>query len=147
MRREIAAVDQLHAEVMVSLVLADLVDRHDVRMIQVRRGLRLQAEPLEIIGRREPAGPDHLQRQHAVQADLPCLVNDAHAAFGDDLHQLVVAEVADARAPTSRVVRAGHRSGPGNGTTDGVRSSGSEDRYDGPLGSNRRGHSGLATGR
>ena len=38
---------------------------------------------------------DHLQGDDAVQADLPGLVDHAHAAAGDDLQQLVVAEVAD----------------------------------------------------
>ena len=94
-RRQAPAVDELHAEVMVPFVLADLVDGHDVRVIEVRRGLRLQAEPLQVVGGREPAGPDHLQRQHAVQADLPRLEDDPHAALGDHLDQLVVAEVAD----------------------------------------------------
>ncbi len=96
MRREIAAVDQLHAEVMMPLVLADLVDRDDVGMVQMRRGLGFQAKPLEVVGRGEPPGPDHLQRQHAVQADLPGLEDDAHPAFRDDLDQLIIAEVADA---------------------------------------------------
>ena len=105
MRREISAVDQLHAEVMMAFVLADLVDRHDVRMIQVRRGLRFHPEPLEILGRRESAGPDHLQRQDAVQADLPGLVDDPHTALGEDLEQLVVAEVSDPLPGISRGVR------------------------------------------
>ncbi len=105
MRREIAAVDQLHAEVMMPLVHADLVDRHDVGMIQMRRGLSFQAKPLEVVGRREPPGADHLQRQHAVQADLPGLEDDPHSPFRDHLDQLVIAEVADAIRRGRRGVR------------------------------------------
>ncbi len=40
---------------------------------------------------------DHLEGDDPVQADLACLVDDAHAAAGDLLQQLVVAEVADPR--------------------------------------------------
>ena len=46
-------------------------------------------------GGRELAGQDHLQGHDAVEADLPGLVDDAHAAAGDLLQQLVIAEVAD----------------------------------------------------
>ena len=38
------------------------------------------------------AGEDHLERDDAVQADLPGLVDDAHPAAGDLLQQLVVAD-------------------------------------------------------
>ena len=41
----------------------------------------------------ELAGQDHLQGDDAVEADLPGPVDDAHAAAGDLLQQLVVAEV------------------------------------------------------
>ena len=58
---QVAAVDQLHAEVVVSFVFADLVDRHDMRMIQVRGRFGFQAEAMEIAGRREPARPHHLE--------------------------------------------------------------------------------------
>ena len=57
---QIAAVDELHAEVMMAVVLADLVDRHDIRVIQVRGRLGLEPESLQIvrasrIGRRAPS--------------------------------------------------------------------------------------------
>ena len=42
-------------------------------------------------------GPDHLQGHRAIQAELPGLVDDPHAAFAQDPQQLVVAEVSDAR--------------------------------------------------
>ena len=42
------------------------------------------------------AGPDHLQGHQAVEADLAGLVNDPHAADGQLLEQLVVAEPAHA---------------------------------------------------
>ena len=80
---------------MVPFVLADLVDWHDVRVIEVRRGLCLQAESLQVVGGREPARSHHLEGQHAVEADLPRLEDDPHSPLGDQLDELVVAEVSD----------------------------------------------------
>ena len=99
---EAAAVDQLHAEEVLALVLADLVDRHDVRVVEVGRRLGLLAKPLDGVVV-EPVRQDHLQRDRAVEADLPGAVDDAHAAVGDLGLQLVVAEVTDAeREPRDR---------------------------------------------
>ena len=57
---QVAAFNQFHAEVVVAFVFADLVDRHDMRMIQVRGRFGFQAEAMQIAGRREPARPHHL---------------------------------------------------------------------------------------
>ena len=81
---------------MLTLVLADLVDRHDPRMIEVGRRLGLGVEALDVGLVGELAGQDHLEGDGAVEADLPGLEDDAHAAAGDLADDLVVAEVADA---------------------------------------------------
>src|SRR5438876_734391 len=67
----------------------------------VRRGLRLGLEAAHVGRGRQLALENHLQRHGAVEADLPCLVHDAHAAAGDLLEQLVVAEVTE-RAEQAR---------------------------------------------
>ena len=54
------ALDELHGVVGRLAVLADLEDRHDVGVVQPRRGLRLAAEPLQglaVAARRGRAGP------------------------------------------------------------------------------------------
>ena len=81
---------------MLALVLADLVDRHDARVVEVGGGLGLGVEPPDVGLVGELAGEDHLERDGPVEADLPGLVDDAHAAAGDLADDLVVAEVADA---------------------------------------------------
>jgi hypothetical protein len=91
---EVAAVDQLHAEVVLALVFPDLVDRHDVRVVEPRGGLRLDAEALHVSLGCQLAGEDHLERDRAVETDLACLVDDAHPPAGDLLQQLVVPKVA-----------------------------------------------------
>ena len=92
---EALPLDEAHREVMLALVLADLVDRHDARVVEVGRGLGLGVEALDVGVVGELAGQDHLQGDGAVEAHLPGLEDDAHAAAGDLADDLVVAEVAD----------------------------------------------------
>ena len=49
----------------------------------------------------ELAREDHLERDGAVEADLPRLVDDPHAAAGELVDQLIIAEVADVPRPVS----------------------------------------------
>ena len=91
MLRQIAAVDQLHTEEEHAVLIADLVDRHDVRMIEVRGQLGLAAEPGSLRGRRQRARENHLQRHEPLQLEVPGLVNDPHATPGNFLQQEVVA--------------------------------------------------------
>ena len=82
--RQAAALDQLHAEVVLALVLADLVDRHDVRVIAACAAASASMRNRCDLGRRgELARQDHLERHRAVEADLPGPVDHAHAAAGD----------------------------------------------------------------
>jgi hypothetical protein len=85
-----AALQQRHAEVEVVPVPADLVDGHDVRVVQGGDRLRLLAEALDVrLG--VPVGePEHLQRHEPVRALLPGLVDHPHPALGDLLQQLVI---------------------------------------------------------
>ena len=62
---------------------ADLVDRHDAGMVEVGGGLGLDVEPLDIGFGGKLAGEDHLERDRAIEAHLPGLEDDAHAASGD----------------------------------------------------------------
>jgi hypothetical protein len=92
------ALDEFHAEVMLVLVPADLVEGHDVGMVETGGDLGLGLEALDVGGGSELAGQDHLEGDETVEAHLPRLVDNAHAAAGDLLQQLVVAEITDAGA-------------------------------------------------
>jgi hypothetical protein len=48
------------------VVLADLVDLHDVRVLQARHCLGLGAEAGQVVGPGVGPGQDHLQRHQAV---------------------------------------------------------------------------------
>ena len=95
---EVAALDELHAEVALAVVLADLVDRDDAGVVEQRDGLGLVLEPAQLGVVGQDAGLDHLEGDGPVEADLAGLVDDAHAAAAQLLLDLVVAEVADGRA-------------------------------------------------
>ena len=72
------------------LVLADVVDRTDVRMVQRGGRLRLPLEPLE----RRPARCDllgeELDRHMAAQAGVLGVVHDAHAPAAELGHDPIV---------------------------------------------------------
>jgi hypothetical protein len=105
--------DELHREVASGVVLADLVDRDDVRVVEQGDGLGLVAEPADLVFGGQCGGADHLERNLAVQADLARLVDDAHAAAANLGLDLVVAEVADERAGSRVAVAAGLAAGRG----------------------------------
>ena len=48
--RQAAALNKLHRVVVDTLVTADTEDGHDVSMMQLRRGLGLDLEPLALLG-------------------------------------------------------------------------------------------------
>ena len=87
---EAAARDELQREVGLAVVLADLVDLDDVR------GAASRATASASVRNRASwpsagvrAGQDHLQGDQAVQAELPGLVDDAHAAPAELAEDLV----------------------------------------------------------
>ena len=65
---------------MLAVVLADLVDRDDARVVEQGDGLGLVPEPAQLVVAGEQAGPDHLEGDGPVERDLAGLVDDAHAA-------------------------------------------------------------------
>jgi hypothetical protein len=90
---EAAALDEPHAEEALAVVLANLVDRDDSRMVPMRDRLDLVLEAAQFCRVRQQAGLDHLEGDGSVQADLSGLVNDPHAASAEFLLELVIAEI------------------------------------------------------
>jgi len=99
-RCEILTCDQVHGKIMLSLVLTNLMDLDDVRVLQARDGFRLRPESLHLTLTGKAPAQDHLERDDPVQADLPGLVNDPHPAAGDFRQEFVISEVAIAAAWT-----------------------------------------------
>src|SRR3954467_1048352 len=88
--------DPLHDDEVDVAIAADLVHRHDVGMVEGRRGLGLAEEPLANISVRVVV-EDYLDRDRAAQPIVSRLVHSSHRAGaqlrGDD----VVAECASRR--------------------------------------------------
>ena len=105
-----AAGNQLHAEVSLALVLANLIHRNDSGMVKLGHRLGLVLKPAELDIVRKHAGPDHLQRHLTVERDLASLVDDPHAASAQFVVDLVIAEIANAVAVLADRSRLHHRS-------------------------------------
>ena len=94
-----AALHKLHAEEMMAVRLAHVVNRDDVRMIQLSGCFGFRAEALHLGLARELAAEDHLQGHNSVQACLAGSINDAHPPMGNFLEQLVIVETPQAGIP------------------------------------------------
>ena len=90
---QVAAVHELQRKKGATVGLADLVDLHDVGMVQPGDGRRLdpEARPVIVIG--VVAGQDHLEGDHPTQADLPRLVDHPHAAAAQHVQDFVAFDV------------------------------------------------------
>ena len=99
-----------------ALGFADAEDRHDVGVVQPRRGLGLAGEPGELGGVGQPVAGHHLQRHATAQRFLLGFVDDPHAAPADHpqhpevaqtLHRLLQPRDLGPRERAGGVARAG----------------------------------------
>ena len=106
--------DELHHEIMVTVLPAHAEDRHDVGVVQLGRGLRLALEPPHLLGVQQRAGREHLQRHPPAERFLLGLVDHPHAAAADLAEDAVVAQPLQPDAHRRAVVggqRAGRAAG------------------------------------
>src|SRR4029078_4045141 len=105
---ELAAVDLFHRDEPRAGVFPEFIDRHDVRMIEPARGLRLAAEARDDVGTvraGELVGAYRLERDDALDHRVVAFVDDAHRAAADLVPDLVLAQRADVRHPWPPVAR------------------------------------------
>ena len=135
-----AALDQLHGEVGPAVAeLAQLVDRHDARMLELAADLRLLDEAADQLGIVVVLFEQDLDGQVAAQVGVAALEDGAHAAAADLAQELVAAGVLGhlgGRGPDHR----------GLGLGLGVAEQDAGDRAD-RLGQSGPGRSGSRTGR
>jgi hypothetical protein len=111
---EAGPLNELHHVKVLPLVTADLINGHDIGMVQLDGGLHLSAEALQLGGRGPLPGEDHLQGHQPIEPHVSGLENHPHAAPGDLLQQLVIAEGArqlqghGASGPRGLVGHGGH---------------------------------------
>ena len=95
--RQAAALNPLHDQEGPALVTTDLVDLHDVGVLHPRRQLCLQPEPPLLGGGSELASQHHLQGRQPVEAPVPRLVHDPHAAAPDLGQDFVIPDLLGGR--------------------------------------------------
>ena len=70
-------------------MVAVFVDLDDPRVLDLGDGAGLDVESSDLVGRGVRTGKDHLERDQAIQPDVPGFVDDAHAASADLRDDLV----------------------------------------------------------
>ena len=86
---EIAAFEQLQGDERQAVHFTDVIDLQDVRMPEPGDRLGLDAEACQVIHPHLAPADDHLEGDESIQAQLPGLVNDAHAPLAELPHDLV----------------------------------------------------------
>ncbi len=89
---ERASLDILHRVEVAPVLASDREDWHDVRMVELGRCMRLDAEALQSdrVDRRGPR--EDFERNPAPERDLNCLVDDPHPSAADLTHEPILAE-------------------------------------------------------
>ncbi|KZE92045.1 hypothetical protein AVP42_02901 [Agromyces sp. NDB4Y10] len=92
-RRQRRRLDELHDDARLALVLDDVEHRHGVRMVQAGADPRLAHGPLGgdlafLVGELR-LGAQQLQGDGALEALVPRVPDDAHAAAADQLHEAI----------------------------------------------------------
>src|SRR5438132_1586595 len=81
--RQGLAFDKLHSVKMDAAIHADLVDRHDMRVVQLGRCLGLKLEALQLFRVESRSERQDLQSHAPIQRYLLGFVDNAHAAAAD----------------------------------------------------------------
>jgi hypothetical protein len=88
---EIRTSDQIHCEEMLPILFAYLMDRDNVRMVQLRRIGCLGPKTSDLHRRRQPGIAQQFHRDFTTQAHLTRAENHSHAAPGDFFEEFVIA--------------------------------------------------------
>ena len=108
---ERSAFDELERDVQTVVVLEDVEDLHDVRMLQLRDGFGFGPEAIGFRRRGMCSGEQPLERDQPAQPLMPSLIDDRHTAPPQQLHDVV------ARHINGGDRQAGHHIGIGIRTT------------------------------
>jgi hypothetical protein len=92
--RQRLALDVLHHQEIDPLVMSDVVQRADVRVVQRRHGARLAFEALACVDIARDVGGQHLDRDGAIETGVARFVHVAHAAGADVRDECVRSDMA-----------------------------------------------------
>ena len=96
-RRQVRSFDELHREEVCAVGLADVVDRHDGVVAELRGRRSLPAEPLDVDRRERDVRRQHLEGHAAAERHVHGFVDDSHAAAADLAQHAVLADVSFGR--------------------------------------------------
>ena len=88
---EAPAAHELHHDVGLLAVQAEVDDRDAVRVLEPRHQPGLALEPLAAFHRRRQRGVHDLDRDRAIELQPDAAIDDAHRALGEPLEDLVAA--------------------------------------------------------
>ena len=83
------AFDELHHQVVHAAVVADVVDRGDARVVQLRGEPCFAVEALPHVRIVAHGGADDLDRDDPLEPTVACSIDLAHAAGGDEAENFV----------------------------------------------------------
>src|SRR5687767_4341755 len=86
------AIHQTHCQIRIAAMFADLVNRHDVGVVESGDGFSFSAKAGQGDGGSQIASNDHLESHHAIERHLSSAINDSHTAAADLLQYLVIWE-------------------------------------------------------
>jgi hypothetical protein len=84
------AVEILHHDERMPVLLADLMNRANVRMVQSRSGARLAAKPLKSLRVAHNIVWQELQRHEAAELSILGLIHNAHASAAEFFNNAIV---------------------------------------------------------
>ena len=94
------AIQVLHHDEWLALVLSDLINRADVGMIRRRGGTRFAPEPLQALSVLNHVRREELERYETAKFYILCFVHDTHPAAAQLLDDAIVRDgLANHRAP------------------------------------------------
>ena len=82
--------DQPHDQKRIGPVLADLVDRHNVRMLQFGRGFCLSTKTRQRCRRSQLAQANHFEGHDPVQGELAGAIDNPHSSASDSFQDFVI---------------------------------------------------------
>src|SRR5438876_3251902 len=89
------AVEELHHQIGIALMIAQVIDDDDVGVLQHAGGFGLTVEALEQVGILGKAAGHHLDGDDALDEVIHRLVHDAHAALAQNFNDVVLADFGD----------------------------------------------------
>jgi hypothetical protein len=89
---QVSPLDELHAEVRLIVLLADLVDRDDMGVIELGDRLGLVPKAAEIVRAGQGTSPDQFDGHQAIELVLTRPIDNSHATPCDLLEELVLTQ-------------------------------------------------------